>query len=149
MTDKQSTHFTASTDSNEFAEFAEVYLREYNAVQDSQRTAGCIAGRATVYLDNLVNSDPKNALELLAAIIECCTDNTQLAYVAAGPLENLFVYHGYEVINTIKEKADCSEKFQLALSGVWLDEDDDAIFPHWIELMKQYNFVGDNPRQRL
>lgn len=148
MTDKQSTNSsdsTASTDSKEFTEFAQVYLREYDAVQNSQR----IASRATIYLENLVNSDPKNALELLAAIIECCADNTQLSYVAAGPLENLFVYHGYEVINAIKEKADCSEKFQLALSGVWLDEDDDAIFPHWIELMKQYNFIGDNPRQRL
>jgi hypothetical protein len=142
MTDKDSSD---SPDSPDFMQFAEVYLGEYDAVQDSQK----ITGRATVYLDNLVNSDPKNALELLAAIIECCTDNAQLAYVAAGPLENLFVYHGYEVINAVKEKADCSEKFQLALSGVWLDEDDDAIFPHWRELMKQYNFIGDNPRQRL
>ena len=108
MTDKD------SSDSPDFMQFAEVYLGEYDAVQDSQK----ITGRAT-------------------------------AYVAAGPLENLFVYHGYEVINAVKEKADCSEKFQLALSGVWLDEDDDAIFPHWRELMKQYNFIGDNPRQRL
>jgi hypothetical protein len=142
MTDKQSTHLAISTD---FAEFAEVYLREYNAVQNSQR----IAGRATVYLDNLVNSDPQNALELLAAIIECCNNNKEIKHIAAGPLENLFVYHGYEVINAIKEKADCSEKFQLALSGVWLDEEDDAIFSQWFQLMQRYNFIGENPRQRL
>ncbi|MCI5141013.1 MAG: hypothetical protein D3909_04655 [Candidatus Electrothrix sp. ATG1] len=124
---------------------AEIFLREYEDAQNLRTTNG----QATVYVDHLVNSDPDKALELLATIIECCTNNKQLAYVAAGPLENLFVYHGYEIINTIQEKADCSEKLQLALSGVWLDEGDDAIYPHWLELMKRYNFVGDNPRQAL
>ena len=126
-------------------EFAEIFLREYEDTQNSRTTSG----QATVYIDNLVNSDPHKALELLGVIIECCTNNKQLGHVAAGPLENLFVYHGYEIINTITEKADCSEKLQLALSGVWLDERDDAIFPHWFELMKRYNFVGDNSRQKL
>ncbi|WP_339138157.1 MAG: DUF6869 domain-containing protein [Candidatus Electrothrix sp. GW3-4] len=126
-------------------EFAAIFLREYDEVQKSRATSG----QAIVYVDNLVNSDPHNALELLAAIIESCTENKQLASVAAGPLENLFVYHGYEIINVIKEKADCSEKFQLALTGVWLDEEDDAIFSQWFQLMQRYNFVGDNPRQGL
>ncbi len=126
-------------------EFAKILLREYEYIQKSQATSG----QAMVHVDNLVNSDPHYALELLAAIIECCKKNTELAHIAAGPLENLFVYHGYEVINAIKEKADCSEKFQLALSGVWLDEEDDAIFSQWFQLMQRYNFIGDNPRQKL
>ncbi len=100
-----------------------------------------------LHVDNLVNSHPHKALELLAAIIECCKNNKEIAYVAAGPLENLFVYHGYEVINAIKEKADGSEKFQRALSGVWLDEKDDAIFSQWYQLMQRYNFMGTTPRQ--
>ncbi len=126
-------------------ELAEMFLREYDDVQKSRKTPQ----QAILYVDTLVNNDPKNALELLATIIDCCKDNKELAYVAAGPLENLFVYHGYAIIDKIKEKADCSEKMQLALSGVWLDEDEDTIFFRWLELLKLYKFVGDNPRQAL
>ncbi|WP_446011909.1 DUF6869 domain-containing protein [Candidatus Electrothrix sp.] len=126
-------------------EFAAIFLREYDEVKKSCATGG----QAILYLDTLVNNDPLNALELLAVITECCTNNNELAAVAAGPLENLFVYHGYEIINDIKKKADCSENFQHAVSGVWLDEKDDAIFSQWLELMKRYNFVGDNPRKTL
>ncbi|MCI5124178.1 MAG: hypothetical protein D3925_06805 [Candidatus Electrothrix sp. AR5] len=126
-------------------ELAEIFLREYDDIQKSRKTPR----QAIVYVDTLVNNDPENALELLATIIESCKNNEELSYVAAGPLENLFVYHGYAIIDKIKEKADCSEKFQLALSGVWLDEDEDTIFFRWVELMKRYNFAGDNPRQTL
>ncbi|MCI5137732.1 MAG: hypothetical protein D3922_04790 [Candidatus Electrothrix sp. AR1] len=122
-----------------------MFLREYDDAQKSRTTPR----QAILYIDTLVNNDPKKALELLATIIDCCKDNKELAYVAAGPLENLFVYHGYAIIDKIMEKADCSEKFQLALSGVWLDEDEDTIFFRWLELMKRYNFAGDNPRQAL
>ncbi|MDU9048584.1 MAG: hypothetical protein Q3M30_07015 [Candidatus Electrothrix sp. Rat3] len=126
-------------------ELAEMFLREYDDVQKSRKTPR----QAILYVDTLVNNDPKNALELLATIIDCCKNNKELAYVAAGPLENLFVYHGYAIIDKIKEKADCSEKMQLALSGVWLDEDEDIIFFRWRELLKLYKFIGDNPRQAL
>jgi hypothetical protein len=126
-------------------ELAEMFLREYDDVQKSRKTPR----QAILYVDTLVNNDPQNALELLATIIDCCKNNEELAYVAAGPLENLFVYHGYAIIDKIKEKADCSEKFQLALSGVWLDEDEDTIFFRWRELLELYKFVGDNPRQAL
>jgi len=126
-------------------ELAEMFLREYHDVQESRKTPR----QAIVYVDTLVNNEPEKALELLATIIENCKNNEELAYVAAGPLENLFVYHGYAIIDKIKKKADCSEQFQLALSGVWLDEDEDTIFFRWVELMKRYNFAGDNPRQTL
>ena len=126
-------------------ELAEMFLREYDDAQKSRQTSR----QAILYVDTLVNNDPKKALELLATIIDCCKNNKELAYVAAGPLENLLVYHGYAIIDKIKEKADCSEKFQLALSGVWLDEDEDTIFFCWLELMKRYNFVGDNSQQAL
>ncbi|CAK8713895.1 HEAT repeat-containing protein [Candidatus Electrothrix laxa] len=126
-------------------ELAEMFLREYDDIQKSRKT-----GRQAIqYVDTLVNNEPQKALELLAIIIDCCKSNDELAHVAAGPLENLFVYHGYEIIDKIKEKADHSEKFQLALSGIWLDEDEDAIFFQWLELMKRYKLVGDNPRQKL
>lgn len=90
-------------------ELAEMFLREYDDVQKSRKTPR----QAILYVDTLVNNDPKNALELLATIIDCCKNNKELAYVAAGPLENLFVYHGYAIIDKIKEKADCSEKCNL------------------------------------
>lgn len=128
-------------------EFAEMFWREYDEyhVQKTRQTIG----QAVVFVDNLVNSAPQRAFELLVTIIDTCKDNDGLAYVAAGPLENLFVYHGYEIINAVREKADENEKLQLTLSGVWLDEKDDAIFPHWFDLMKRYNFIGENPRPTL
>ncbi len=126
-------------------ELAEMFLREYDDVQKSRKTPR----QAILYVDTLVNNQPEKALELLATIIDYCKNNKELAYVAAGPLENLFVYHGYAIIDKIKEKADCSEKMQLALSGVWLDEDEDTIFFRWLDLLKRYKLVGDNPRQAL
>ncbi|MCI5147873.1 MAG: hypothetical protein D3916_00410 [Candidatus Electrothrix sp. MAN1_4] len=95
-------------------EFAEIFLREYEEIEKSCATGG----QAMLYLDTLVNNDPHHALELLTTIIEHCTKNKQLAFIASGPLENIFVYHGYKILQNIKDKADNSEKFQLAVSGV-------------------------------
>jgi hypothetical protein len=78
-----------------------------------------------------------------------CKDQKTLANVAAGPLEDLFVYNGVSVIEKLKIAADADENFQLALSGVWLDEDEDEIYRSWYDLMKRYGFVGKNPRQAL
>ena len=46
-------------------EFAKIFLKEYQEIQNSQRTSS----QAVIYVDNLVNNDPHTALEVLTAII--------------------------------------------------------------------------------
>lgn len=131
----------------DYREIAEKFLKEYDEYHIKKTSK--VIGSAITYVDILVNKDPLKAVESTMEIINICKNDSELAYVAAGPLENLFVYHGHKIINKIKEEADCNEKLQLALSGVWLDEDEDSIFPQWLKLMERYNFTGDNPRKSL
>ena len=53
------------------------------------------------------------------------------------------------MIESIQKAADADERVQLALSGVWLDEDDGEIYSNWFALMKRYGFIGEDPRVAL
>ena len=101
------------------------------------------------YIDKLIEDEPEKALEFVLDLINNCADKKTLAYVAAGPLEDLLVHNGVSVIEKLEIAADADDNIQLALSGVWLDEDGDEIYRSWYDLMKRYGFVGKNPKQAL
>jgi hypothetical protein len=100
-------------------------------------------------VDKLIHDEPDKALEFIVNLINMSKDTAMLAFVAAGPLEELLVYNGTAVIEKLKIVADTSDNIQLALSGVWLDEEEDEIYSAWYDLMKRYGFTGENPRQTL
>jgi hypothetical protein len=100
-------------------------------------------------VDKLIHDEPDKALEFIVNLIDMSKDTAMLAFVAAGPLEELLVYNGTAVIEKLKIVADTSDNIQLALSGVWLDEEEDEIYSAWYDLMKRYGFTGENPRQTL
>ena len=100
-------------------------------------------------VDKLIHDEPDKALEFIVNLINMSKDTAMLAFVAAGPLEELLVYYGTAVIEKLKIVADTSDNIQLALSGVWLDEEEDEIYSAWYDLMKRYGFTGENPRQTL
>jgi Family of unknown function (DUF6869) len=76
---------------------------------------------ASEALDDLVADDPERAWPLICEIIRRIApdDEDILAYVAAGPLENLLVQHPHTVIDRVESLASNDAHFRRALSGVW------------------------------
>jgi hypothetical protein len=72
-------------------------------------------------LDELVSDDPERAWPLMCEIIRRISpeDDDILAYVAAGPLEDLFVRHPHAFIDRVEHLARHDAHFRRAVSGVW------------------------------
>src|SRR5882672_11234987 len=72
-------------------------------------------------LDELVTDEPERAWPLICEIIRRISpqDEDILAYVAAGPLEDLLVRHPYAFIDRIVSLARNDAHFRRAMSGVW------------------------------
>jgi hypothetical protein len=72
-------------------------------------------------LDELVTDAPERAWPLLCEIIRSISteDDDMLAYVAAGPLEDLLVRHPHTFIDRVEHLARHDAHFRRAVSGVW------------------------------
>lgn len=60
-------------------------------------------------------------VELLIALADCAPDQAAMAYLGAGPIENLLVYHEPS-IDVIDQAAQRSENFRNALRSAWFDD---------------------------
>jgi hypothetical protein len=63
-----------------------------------------------------------------------------LAYIAAGPLEDLLKRHGARFWDSIQKKGRSDPKVLRALSGVWM-QPDDQIFNRWRSFMEECGFT--------
>jgi hypothetical protein len=70
-------------------------------------------------LRRLVSKEPDTALEIVREVISEAPNDAVLAFVAAGPLEDLLTYHGELVIERVERFAAIDDWFRRALSGVW------------------------------
>lgn len=72
-------------------------------------------------LNELVTEEPERAWPLICEIIRRISlkDEDILAYVAAGPLEDLLVRHPQAFIERIETLAQNDAHFRRAVSGVW------------------------------
>jgi len=62
---------------------------------------------------------PHLLLPLTVAAIDACEHQKDLAFVAAGLLENSVVKHGPVLIGKIESVASASAKFRFVLSAIW------------------------------
>lgn len=76
-------------------------------------------------------------LALTLRLLELAADDTELAYVAAGPVEDLLKWHGKAAAAAFEKAAAQSEKVRRALSAVWLNQGHEA-FAQWKRLMDMY-----------
>jgi hypothetical protein len=76
-------------------------------------------------------------LPVVLELIELAVDDSELSYVAAGPVEDLLKWHGKAAIAAFEKAAVHSTKVRQALAGVWINADDDA-FSDWKRLMEEY-----------
>lgn len=75
-------------------------------------------------MDETVRCDPAQAFELVLALLEAAPSKQSLSYVAAGPLEELIIYHWAEIRDAFYRTVPTNKLLQFALVGVWLDEED-------------------------
>lgn len=65
----------------------------------------------------------EEAWPVILALLERAPDDLAIAFVAAGPLEDLIRDHGPRFLDRLEAQARTSARFRGALSGVWGWED--------------------------
>ena len=68
---------------------------------------------------NLLANDPEGAWQVIQALVRRCIRDEVLAYIAAGPLEDLLCAHPLVFIDRVESLARTDLHFRRALSGVW------------------------------
>jgi len=91
-------------------------------------------------IDGLVRRDPEEGWETTCMLISRATSDELLANVAAGPLEDLLVAYGPELIGRVEEECKRNDRLRLALSGVWFGRDN-PIYQRWYALVWKYGFA--------
>ncbi|SRR6266545_4636902 len=99
-------------DRHNLEELADAFLRYHSQKRDEDKWA-------FGDLDEMVRDEPQKALEVTLLLLKKAgDDDAVLAYVAAGPLENLLKLHGGDVLDRIERESKNNSRLQLALSGV-------------------------------
>jgi hypothetical protein len=74
---------------------------------------------AATEVSELSRNDPAWALDFILEVLRRQPLPRVLANLAAGPLEDLLVYHGPVIIDRVEALATGDPAFQRLLSGVW------------------------------
>jgi hypothetical protein len=67
----------------------------------------------------LIDRDPEGTWTLLLEMLRRADGDYMIASIAAGPLENFIVRHGWPFLDRIEAEARTNAKFRRALVGVW------------------------------
>lgn len=67
-------------------------------------------------------SDPLEAVPLLVALADAAPDEEALAYLGAGPVEDLLVEHATIVVTALEAAAARNPRFRYALRCAWFDD---------------------------
>jgi hypothetical protein len=120
-------------------ELAATYLRHYSLRRQQDWWAW-------EEVDSLVRLSPSEAWEVTRILVNTAPSDEAIAYVAAGPLEDLLKKHGPLIIDCIENECQRNERLQLALSGVWGLDRSNPVFDRWYALMWKYGFAEGKRR---
>jgi hypothetical protein len=109
------------------------YLRHYALKEDQDLWA-------FDEVDQVVRRDPAAGLRLTCLLVNKASSDEALAYVAAGPLEDLLTFHGPTLIDRVTVAARADDRLQLALSCVWLNRAN-PVWERWFALMNEFGFA--------
>lgn len=70
----------------------------------------------------MIDVDPKRSLDFILSVIMENDSDFILENLGAGPLEDILVYHGNEIIEEVERLAHKNIKFKLALKMTWRRE---------------------------
>jgi hypothetical protein len=97
------------------AELAREYLRQYAAGNPPDGDWA-----AWDEINRRVREAPDDAWPVLLNLIIQAQDDAALAYIAAGPLEDLLKHHCADVIERVEHQARTDARFRQCLAGVWV-----------------------------
>jgi len=69
--------------------------------------------------DELAERHPLDLFPIVLEMVRQAPDDDGLAFVAAGPLEELLKFHGESILPMVEAVALTDARFRRALSGVW------------------------------
>src|SRR5688572_11040337 len=95
------------------------WIRHYERVVQGREKANDEDFWAHEAMREFCDIDPDLAWEVLGMIVERVKEPALLACLAAGPLEDLIVNHGRDIIDKIERYAAASARFRETLVGVW------------------------------
>jgi hypothetical protein len=79
-------------------------------------------------LDKICAQNPSRAVRIVQLICSKDSSDQIMQVLAAGPLENLLVKHGRQIIDQVEDAARESPVFRELLEGVWQREMDAAVW---------------------
>lgn len=79
-------------------------------------------------LNNLVSDFPHDAFEVVLAIIDANHSDPVIGSLSAGPVEDLLVEHGADIIEFVEIEAKRSPIFACMLGGVWRSSMDESVW---------------------
>ena len=88
---------------------------------------------ANEQLDSLCYRSPDEAWKIILEILEISDNEFVLSNLAAGPLEDLLVYHGENLISQMQAEANNNIKFKNLLQQVWQNRMSDEL---WVKIQK-------------
>ena len=92
------------------------YLALAKAQNESQKESLWWAWEA---MREMLWHQPEAAWPVILRLIARAENDETLAYIAAGPLENLLADHGPTFIERVEAQAMHDSRFRRALTGVW------------------------------
>jgi len=109
------------------AVLADGYWEHYRRTTSTSRAVRLSAGDTRWAWDEVedrVRSEPEAMIAILVAIADAAPDDDALAYLGAGPVEDLIVRSGSDiVIDRIEGAARRSDNFRKAVCCAWFDDD--------------------------
>ena len=102
---------------DQFEELVTAYLDHAEAI--SLRRQARDPPPALDQVDDLTRQNPDAAWAIVQELVRRATRDEVLAYIAAGPLENLLCNHPHAFIDRVEVLAARDAHFRRALSGVW------------------------------
>jgi len=87
-----------------------------------------------------IHKNPDQALKLILEVLDRNQSPQILANLAAGPLEDLLVFHGSAIIDRVEKLARQAPMFRKLLGGVWKNDIENDV---WLRLEKFRVSLGD------
>lgn len=108
------------------ADLAASYWEYYRLAFSEDRQDRLVAERTRDVAGEVVNDaaleNAPGVVPLLLTLAEAAPDDAALAYLGAGPIEDLLAHHALDVVDEIDEQAQRHEKFRYALRCAWFDD---------------------------
>lgn len=96
---------------NKYSLVADAYLKSYRQASVNETLLKAI---------DAIMQEPLEGLYFVEALVEKSVNDAELAYIAAGPFEDLFIQHYEMILNPLDQMLRKNIKMRKALSGIWV-----------------------------